>query len=605
MTDVEPLAPLPAAGADTLRDLAAAQVVSLAELSAAGVILLFVANFLRPLVFAHVNGLQVLGAELPLPAARATPMRLLERWAELAFSASALATTFMIGRYRDNGPRVGVCLLPFVPPPDMTVLTAYQRRRRLSLGATFAWCTLASMAGTALADPIARALVGVAAFCGPVTYTADALHEGELLLPVFRVGAAPVASMVGMRPITYDLNTVGYWLLQDADHQRLLRHALEDRVAAGEALLEGWAERIRPPPQELLDLVRVQLPDMLAEDLLGLPFSPIYVPPVTTYLPRMPAQLPATTPHCVRSAMELLDEPARRRAHAWLTRALDQLVCIEEHPPEHVGCELLRPPPLVLGQEALAPWARGRVWDLTFERAPCAVPLDVTLPIETHLNLPFLRKRLASYPDQNLLSNLLEGIRFEADVELQAVLVPHLISLPKGFASVRNELYRLQTLGWYRFFDHLPFWPIYLNGQGATARKLETRYRRTTECGGPRRPTLDGSGLRALSINEAASVRHTCLRGTSTGTTRRGSSTCRSASLPTRSSGACPLGGRRRSSPRCRWSCATCRSCSPPPATSRSPSTSSATTRKTISISSRSRRRTGGNSEWCSSTPTR
>jgi len=90
-----------------------------------------------------------------------------------------------------------------------------------------------------------------------------------------------------------------------------------------------------------------------------------------------------------------------------------------------------------------------------------------------------LRKRLTNYPDQNLLSNLLEGIRFEADVELQAVLVPHLISLPKGFTSVRNELYRLQTLGWYRFFDHLPFWPIYLNGQGATARKLETRYRRT------------------------------------------------------------------------------------------------------------------------------
>jgi hypothetical protein len=232
------------------------------------------------------------------------------------------------------------------------------------------------------------------------------------------------------------------------------------------------------------------------------------VPPVTAYLPRMPAQLSATAPHCVRSAMELLEEPARRRAHVWLIRALDQLVCIEEHPPEYEGCELLRPPPLVLGQEALAPWARGRVWDLTFERAPCAVLLDVTLPIETHLNLPFLRKRLAGYPDQNLVSNLLEGIRFEADVELQTVLVPHLISLPKGFTSVRNELYRLQTLGWYRFFDHLPFWPIYLNGQGATARKLETRYRRTTECGGPRRPTLDGSGLRALSINEAASVRH-------------------------------------------------------------------------------------------------
>ena len=311
VADDEPHAPLPTAGAEILRDLAAAQVVTLTELSAAGVILLFIADFLRPLVFAHVNGFQVLGAELPLPAARATPMRLLERWAELAFSASALATTFMIGRYCDNGPRMGVCLLPFVPPTETTVLTAYQRRRRLGVGATFAWCTLASMAGTALADPIARALVGVAAFCGPVTYTADALHEGELLNPIFRVGAAPVASMVSMRPITYDLNTVGYWLLQDAHHQRLLRHALEDRVSAGESHLEGWAERIRPPPQELLDLVRVQLPDMLAEDLLNLPFSPVYVPLATAYLPRMPAQLPATAPHCVRSAMELLEEPAR------------------------------------------------------------------------------------------------------------------------------------------------------------------------------------------------------------------------------------------------------------------------------------------------------
>ena len=85
-----PLAPLPVAGAGLLHDLAAAQVVTLAELSAAGVVLLFVANFARPLVYAHVNGFEVLGAELPVPTARATPMRLLEKWAELAFSASAL-----------------------------------------------------------------------------------------------------------------------------------------------------------------------------------------------------------------------------------------------------------------------------------------------------------------------------------------------------------------------------------------------------------------------------------------------------------------------------------------------------------------------------------
>ena len=143
-------------------------------------------------------------------------------------------------------------------------------------------------------------------------------------------------------------------------------------------------------------------------------------------------------------------------------------------------CELLHPQPLAIGQGYLLPWARGVVWDFTFERAACAVPLDFTLPIQSDLNLTYLGERLGGYPDQRLISYLLEGVRFEADVELHTVLVPHLISLPLGFASVRKELYRLEGYGWYRFFDHLPFWPIYLNGQGATARKLEVRYRRTT-----------------------------------------------------------------------------------------------------------------------------
>ena len=93
-----------------LRRLTAAQLVTLAELTASGVALFFVTYLLQPLVFAHVNGFQVLGAELPATSGRATPMRLLERWAELAFSADATATTFMIGRYTQNGPRLGVCL---------------------------------------------------------------------------------------------------------------------------------------------------------------------------------------------------------------------------------------------------------------------------------------------------------------------------------------------------------------------------------------------------------------------------------------------------------------------------------------------------------------
>ena len=72
-----------------------------------------------------------------------------------------------------------------------------------------------------------------------------------------------------------------------------------------------------------------------------------------------------------------------------------------------------------------------------------------------------------------------------------------------------KELRRLKGQGWYDLFDYFPFWPMYLNGQGATARKLEPdRFRRTTEGGGPRKLTLDASGLAAISINAASHVHH-------------------------------------------------------------------------------------------------
>ena len=60
-----------------LGGLVAAQAVTLADLSASGVALFFVATLVQPLVFAHVNGFEVLGAELPIAVARSTPMRLL------------------------------------------------------------------------------------------------------------------------------------------------------------------------------------------------------------------------------------------------------------------------------------------------------------------------------------------------------------------------------------------------------------------------------------------------------------------------------------------------------------------------------------------------
>ena len=88
-----------------------------------------------------------------------------------------------------------------------------------------------------------------------------------------------------------------------------------------------------------------------------------------------------------------------------------------------------------------------------------------------------LKRRLQHYPDQRLVSFLVEGVRFEADVELQTVLVPHLMSLANGFDSVVKELKRMASpeLDWYSMHASFPFWPMYSLGEGAQPRKLEAQ----------------------------------------------------------------------------------------------------------------------------------
>ena len=493
-----------------LTALTEAQMVTVASLTARGFMLFFMTTLAQPLVFAHLQGLTVLGAEIPLPLSpKATAVHIVERWAALAWGAAAPATTFMLGRYID-GPRIGVTVLPFLPPERDVILTVSARQRASRYGPRMVWMTMAALTGLAIADPAARAFAHVSSFCRPVEHLADALSKGEVDTPVFTFGAMRAASLVSTPRLQLARTPTELLLARDASDAMLLRTAIIDAVGAGNSVLEGWSERIRPPEIDLHDELAAGLPNFADPSLLSWPFTKVYKPLATSPLPRAPRQPARPTPSCITSPMQLMREGTQQLLRSWLSKALDQLVCIERL---ESNCELLRPHPLAIGQSGLFLWARGVVWDFTFERDPCAVPLDFTLPIETRLKVKpgeFLHDRLQGYTDERLLSHLFEGVRFEADVELLTVLVPHLVSLPKGFTSVREELYRLEATPdkWYRFFGHIPFWPIYFNGQGAQSRKLEERYRRTTECGGPRKPCFDSTGLRALSLNEASLIHH-------------------------------------------------------------------------------------------------
>ena len=74
---------------------------------------------------------------------------------------------------------------------------------------------------------------------------------------------------------------------------------------------------------------------------------------------------------------------------------------------------------------------------------------------------------------------MVHGIRFQADIDEQFVVLPHLLSLADAFESVQKELRRFAGLGWVVLYRDVPFWPMRASSQGCTPRKYEPwRYRR-------------------------------------------------------------------------------------------------------------------------------
>ena len=477
---------------------------------ATAMILIFVSVLVQPMVFAHVNGFSVIGAELPQRETRSRCREMAQRWTDTAVSARCL--TYMVGEFV-NGARIFATPLALMPPAAAVCRTAQQRRTRLAAGAAFMWCTLAALAGTPAAGLAARAMVATQAFVRPTSLLADYVGPMRDALE-FRFGAASATS-IAREPCFSTTQGPPAWraLSRCAEADDCLREAFA-RVPS-DGLLDGWLERILPLdvdtiPPELLQ----HLPTFDDDQLDTVPLTPVYAPLETQWIPLPPRQRPAPAgaPRCVQSADELLLPAAVVELHRWLNDTVKDLAGIERqlgagvHPAQVARS---RPRPRAIGQGQMQPWARGRVWDCTKQRSSCCVVADFRAAVDSGLNRTYIRQRLRRYPDQALVANLIDGVRLEADVELHAVLVPHLASLPLGFASVRNELRRLKDMGWYLFLSEVPYFPLYFNGQGSTARKLEhDRFRRTTEGGGPRADTYDGDGVRALSINEASRAFH-------------------------------------------------------------------------------------------------
>ena len=185
-------------------------------------------------------------------------------------------------------------------------------------------------------------------------------------------------------------------------------------------------------------------------------------PHVTEWLPRNKQPQPPSdfTP---TSLGDLITEQAQQQIKDWVLQQLQFLLDIEAN-----GSAARRTSnvPLALGQDAFVPAARGIVWDLRQLEQGIIVPVDFEAPISSHLDLEYLHEQLLEWPDQELVSFLVEGVRYKADVDFQIVLLPHLISLKEGYGSLIKEVEKYTDAGWYGLFSHPPFLPFWAVPKG-------------------------------------------------------------------------------------------------------------------------------------------
>ena len=96
---------------------------------------------------------------------------------------------------------------------------------------------------------------------------------------------------------------------------------------------------------------------------------------------------------------------------------------------------------LVIGQDQFLEPAQGIIWDCRgFEHGLPAVPLNFNAPVSSDLNNDYIEHVLADWPDQELKGFLLDGVDFRADLPLQIVLGPHLVSLAKAWTIAHFKI---------------------------------------------------------------------------------------------------------------------------------------------------------------------
>jgi hypothetical protein len=357
----------------------------------------------------------------------------------------------------------------------------------LRLGdSTLGWHKIDCLTNSQCKLLVSTALLRVQMLCGPT--------ELSSVPPCFRSGVTEVKMvkhLARVDPSSWTAHCeaaeIAMRMLRSAYDSAILAEA--DRVVA--ISLAQWKDRIAPfcaadTPPDLRG--RIPFPEYSDE-----PFPVPHLPPVTEWLPLKPPQ--AEVRHWVESVSEIFTQPAWGQIVTFLLLLTAWMDDPTNNP---------RPRPVAIGQGGLQPWAQGGILDLRklVNGKGWVTQLDFEARTPTQFKIDFIRVRLSNYPDQELVSHLVLGVRMHAEIDLQLVLLPHLLSLEGMEEVVLADLLLLThpPYEWVGFFESLPFVPGRYIGKGVVP-KAGDQIRPIDEAGGPRTLLLDSDGFYVWALN--------------------------------------------------------------------------------------------------------
>ena len=148
--------------------------------------------------------------------------------------------------------------------------------------------------------------------------------------------------------------------------------------------------------------------------------------------------------------------------------------------------------------------ARGLIFDLRHPPDPYLKLVQFDAPIHCGLKPQFVQDMFPGYPDQELVSHMLYGVRWKAVFEhMQYKLPRHLHSLGRNYSKLEKQFNEREQNGMVSLHDHPPFDPCCYVCMGTTERKDSPEPRLTDNLSWPHCVFLDSSGNPVESHNAA------------------------------------------------------------------------------------------------------